>query len=221
MAPIRGSTLVRDDAHQLVVARVQLFHPHSRGFRVLSRLHLDVIGTTLVQGFFHSLQFRILLFLLLQPAHRKLLLQVVRSAIEDVEGVREGALPRELHLARAGAGPLVGALVAEARELHNEIWGQAFQGGSLFVLRIAAQDWRILLDMFLQGELHALRDVTHRLRLRPQVADHNSTQFFALLRWLFIAFQTFQRRLQSVAKEFIHPVGGFAAALQGAAERGQ
>ena len=31
---------------------------------------------------------------------------------------REGALPRQLHLPRAGAGPLVGALVAEARELH-------------------------------------------------------------------------------------------------------
>ena len=31
---------------------------------------------------------------------------------------REGALPGEFHLPRSSAGPIVGALVAEARELH-------------------------------------------------------------------------------------------------------
>jgi len=31
---------------------------------------------------------------------------------------REGALPGEFHLPRSSAGPIVGALVAEARKLH-------------------------------------------------------------------------------------------------------
>ena len=34
---------------------------------------------------------------------------------------REGALPGEFHLPRSRAGPIVGALVAEARELHLDL----------------------------------------------------------------------------------------------------